>query len=73
MGLATQTRGLKPVILSPKAMSGKMLPRKSRPLGLILVHLHIYFPQAEKNDFVELAKLMKKKNSCYCYLNEPEK
>ena len=53
-------------------MSGKMLPRKSRPLGLILVHLHIYFPQAEKNDLVELAKLMEK-NSCYCYSNEPEK
>ena len=41
-------------------MSGKMLPQKSRRLGLILVHLHIYVPQAQKNDSVELAKLMEK-------------
>ena len=59
-GLATQTRGLKPVTLSLNAMSGKMLPRKSRRLGLILVHLHIYVPQAQKNDSEELAKLMEK-------------
>ena len=33
---------------------------KEPPLGSILVHLHICVPQAQKNDSVELAKLMGK-------------